>query len=471
MKIKIPAAILMMVMLSGCIHQLQRPFQSDDAGQPLQDWIKADLAPYLVDRLSEHPRFRDEPVLVVKLNGADVQADIDELTEGIRQEIRDALLDTPGITLPWRPGRKPSHHHRKLSAVDCRGIREANYYVGIETRRLPDGRHGVSVRALDIEGKEWVSGFGMSWQGQLTAAETESLKHSRLDEALRGLRVLPFNKGQTDLAADYLANNLSCLLRQQEQADGLMLYVDSQGAEDPSLPKLMELIGNNLSRYQEVGVTGNESEASLVLRGRIYPLQPDLQQVWIRLNPSQSGVHLAGMDTAAYFTMQTPDKHRISDSKDRKPLIARMALRKAPSTPGRGGRCPEGAADCHSLAVTTRNADQLFVIAHRPEAGVSLIYPGGCSSDSVERPAAKEKAYSLSTGAESGESTFYAIVVNGEQLGKRLGRHLSLLPEACVPGIGGLPHAEGLNDWLSGLDNLIADYPGQIAWAVQRGDR
>jgi len=471
MKIKIPAAILMAVMLSGCAHQSQRPFQPDDAGQPLQDWVKADLAPYLVDRLKEHPRFRDESVLVVKLNGADVQADIDELTEGIRQEIRDALLDTPGITLPWRPGRKPSRHHRKLSAVDCRGIREANYYLGIETRRLPDGRHSVSVRALDIEGKEWVSGFGMSWQGRLTAMERESLKHSRLDEALRGLRVLPFNKGQTDLAADYLANNLSCLLRQQAQANGLMLYVDPQDAKDPSLPKLMEMIGNNLSRYQEVGVTGNESEASLVLRGRAYPLQPDLRQVWIRLNPSQSGVHLAGMDTAAYFTAQTPKNHRISDSKDIKPSIGRMALRNAPLTPGGGGRCPGDADDCHSLAVTTRNADQLFVIAHRLEAGVSLIYPGSCSSEAVEKSAADEKVYRLATGTESGDPKFYAIAVNGEQLGKRLRRHLSLLPEACMPQAGNRHDAKGLNRWLSGLDSLIADNPDQIAWAVQRGVR
>ena len=100
-----------------------------------------------------------------------------------------------------------------------------------------------------------------------------------------------------------------------------------------------------------------------------------------------------------------------------------------------------------------------------------MIYPGSCSSEAVEKPAAEEKVYSLSTGTESGESTFYAIVVNGEQLGKRLGRHLSLLPEACVSGTGSLPDANGLNSWLSGLDSLIADHPDQIAWAVQRGDR
>ncbi len=100
-----------------------------------------------------------------------------------------------------------------------------------------------------------------------------------------------------------------------------------------------------------------------------------------------------------------------------------------------------------------------------------MVYPGSCGRDAVEKPAAEKKVYSLSTGAESGDSTFYAIVVNGEQLGKRLERHLSLLPEACVSGAGGLPDASGLNGWLSGLDSLIADNPDQIAWAVQRGVR
>ena len=471
MKMKIPTGFLMMVILSGCVPQLQRPFQPDGAEQSLQEWVKADLAPYLTDKLSEHPRFSKEPILVVKLDGADVQPDIDELTENMRLEIRDALLDNPGISLPWRPGRKPSRHHRRLSAVDCQGVREANYYLGIETRRLPDGRHNVSVRALDVEGKEWVSGFGMSWQGRLTAAETESLKRSRHDEALRGLRVLPFDPGQTDLAADYLANNLSCLLRQQEQAHELMIFVDSQAAEDPSLSKLMELVGNNLSRYQEVGVTGNASEASMVLRGRAYPLQPGLRQVWVRLNPRQSGEHLSGMDTAAYFRTYDPEDHRISESHARRPLIGRMRLRKTPSALVGEGRCPGVVADCHALIVTTRNADQLFVISHRPEKGVSLIYPGSCGRDAVATPPTGEKVYSLSTGPDPDDSDFYAIAVNGGALGNRLERHLNLLPEACTPGTGSLPDANRLNAWLSGLDSLMADNPDRIAWAVQRGIR
>ena len=470
MKMKIPTGILMMLILSGCIPQLQRPFQPDGTGQSLQEWIKADLTPYLTDKLSEHPRFRKEPILVVKLDGADVQPDIDELTENMRLEIRDALLDNPGISLPWRPGRKPSRHHRRLSAVDCQGVREANYYLGIETRRLPDGRHSISVRALDVKGKEWVSGFGMSWQGRLTAAETESLKRSRHDEALRGLRVLPFDQGQTDLAADYLANNLSCLLRQQEQAPELMIFVDSQAAGNPSLSKLMELVGNNLSRYQEVGVTGNESEASMVLRARAYPLQPGLRQVWVRLNPSQSGEHLSGMDTAAYFRTYDPEDHLSSESNVRRPLIGRIVLRKKPSTPGEG-RCPGAIADCHALIVTTRNADQLFVISHRLQKGVSLIYPGRCGRDAVGTTAVGEKVYSLSPGRDPDDSDFYAIAVNGGTLSKRLERHLNLLPEACVPGTGSLPDTNGLNAWLSGLDSLMADNPDQIAWAVQRGVR
>ena len=46
------------------------------------------------------------------------------------------------------------------------------------------------------------------------------------DEALRGLRVLPFSPDQIDLASDYLANNLSCLLQQQDQEELVIRDLD-----------------------------------------------------------------------------------------------------------------------------------------------------------------------------------------------------------------------------------------------------
>ena len=81
-------------------------------------------------------------------------------------------------------------------------IRDANYYIGIEITRSTGSEHRVAVRALDVQAGEWVSGFSQHWSGDLTAAELRALQVRRTDESLRGLRVLPFSAGQTDLAAN-----------------------------------------------------------------------------------------------------------------------------------------------------------------------------------------------------------------------------------------------------------------------------
>ena len=96
-----------------------------------------------------------------------------------------------------------------------------------EITRTTTAQFRVSVRALDVQAGEWVSGFSRNWSGSLTSAELRALQERRTDESLRGLRVLPFSTGQTDLAAAYLANNLSCLLRQQDVED-LTIRVEKQ---------------------------------------------------------------------------------------------------------------------------------------------------------------------------------------------------------------------------------------------------
>jgi hypothetical protein len=168
--------------------------------------------------------------------------------------------------------------------VQCGRIRDASYFIGIEIVRTATAQFRVSVRALDVRAGEWVSGFSQHWSGDLTASELRALQVRRTDESLRGLRVLPFSAGQPDLAATYLANNLSCLLRQQDVED-LNIKVETLASDQPQLRTLLQLIGNNLSRYREVQVTDAGRQANYVLRGETHMIQPGLYQVlvvWIR---------------------------------------------------------------------------------------------------------------------------------------------------------------------------------------------
>ena len=245
----------------GCAQQPTR--LSGDNDSSLQRWLDTELAPYLAEQLSQHPRFKGEPAILVRLDGPDIQPDIDGLTRNIRDQLMDSLLTDAGVRLPWQPQQQQAQHHRRLDQVQCGRIRDANYYIGIEITRTASAQYRASVRALDVRASEWVSGFGKHWSGSLTSSELRALQERRTDESLRGLRVLPFSSGHPDLAATYLANNLSCLLRQQDEED-LVIYVEKLKSDQPRLRTLLSLIGNNLSRYREVRVTDVKKRSELL---------------------------------------------------------------------------------------------------------------------------------------------------------------------------------------------------------------
>ena len=158
----------------GCAQQAKQPAQGEDAS--LQRWLDDELAPYLAQQLGQHPRFKGESVILVRLDGPDIQADIDGLTRSVRDQLMDSLLTDAGVRLPWQPQQPPAQHHRRLDQVECGRIRDANYYIGIEISRSATAQYRVSVRALDVRAGERVSGFGKSWAGDLTSGELRALQ-------------------------------------------------------------------------------------------------------------------------------------------------------------------------------------------------------------------------------------------------------------------------------------------------------
>ena len=86
-------AILYLLLTAGCSHDPLRPHGSSSS---LQHWVDTELAPYVAQQLGQHPRFMGEPVIIVRLDGDDIQPDIDGLTRRIRDQVMDRLLKTPG---------------------------------------------------------------------------------------------------------------------------------------------------------------------------------------------------------------------------------------------------------------------------------------------------------------------------------------------------------------------------------------
>ena len=124
-------ALLLLVV--GCSHN---PLRLEDNGGPsLQHWVDNKLSPYVSQQLGQHPRFKGEPVIVVRLDGDDIQPDIDGLTRSIRDQLMGSLLQTPGVNLPWQPQQQQAQHHRRLDQLQCGRSRDASYYIGIEIAR------------------------------------------------------------------------------------------------------------------------------------------------------------------------------------------------------------------------------------------------------------------------------------------------------------------------------------------------
>jgi hypothetical protein len=459
------------VLLAACSHAPPRGVQTEHSS--LQDWVENELSGYVTQQFSQHPRFKGQPVIIVRLEGDDIRPDIDGLTRGLRDRLMDSLLTSPGVLVPWQPQHPRAEHHRRLDQLQCGRQRDASYFIGIETTRTVNDRFRVSMRVLDVRAGEWVSGFTRQWTGDLTSSEMRALQTRRTDESLRGLRVLPFNSGQSDLAATYLANNLSCLLRKQDVED-LQIHVDVSKTDDARLQTLLGLIGNNLSRYREVQVTDERRQANYILRGELHSIQPNLFQVWVILHPVDSGMHLSGVDTATYLRVTPPvnepgERRMARDPVQYTPAIARMELVRHTNGGGYHTACEQGSRGCPVLELDVDSADEVLVIVHGIEDGISRL-SGRC--DLGNRPSGASDSYTFrypeARFSESDWPTLYAVAVRGSDTSRQLQRLRQELPDACSGSAGLAADTDTRNRWLDQLDRLIASHPTQAVWAARR---
>ncbi|QBQ55805.1 hypothetical protein [Nitrosococcus wardiae] len=274
----------------------------------LTQWVDTELVPYVARHLSQHPKFKNQSFLVVSIKGDDIQPEIDDLTRYVRDRMMGALLNTPGVNPLWRPATRPWQHPRRLADLSCGEFSQARYYIGVDIHSSPlDKTVEVSVRALDVHQKQWVSGFHQSWRGQLTRLQQEALSRRHKDLYLRGLRPLPFSAHQPDLLASYLAHNLSCLLRHSQLPEEVVIYAPPPPNENlPYFRTALDLVGHYLGRFHKVQVVSEPQQATVILESQVYSLHHNLYQVWVTLRHAQDRRYLPGTQTKAYVHLSQP---------------------------------------------------------------------------------------------------------------------------------------------------------------------
>jgi len=294
----------------------------------LKTWTEQELSPYLVKELTQHPTFKNEPIILVDIKGEQVESKIDQLTASIRDQMFNTLLENKGVNLIWQASTQGLQHHQRLQDLQCDATQKARFYIGFDLKAIPNNEYEFSVKALDpIEGR-WVDGFGKTWQGRLSADEIKQLDIYQTDDILRGLRPLPFTEQQMDLLANYLAKNVSCLL-QQSTTDNIIIYAENNKRQGAFMENTLALIVHYLSRFNTVQVVSNPDIANISLRLQSHKIDQALHQMWLVIEDKQTHENVRGMDTVAYVNL-SPEAFLVENTQSiqLKPILANPVLSK-----------------------------------------------------------------------------------------------------------------------------------------------
>jgi hypothetical protein len=458
--------------------------QSREKG--LDRWLDADLIPYVRQQLLSHPRFKNETVMFVIMRDNAPASNSNALALSLRDRLLASAVDTAGVSIGWQQGRKGAQLASRSN--DC--SRDAvHYYIGLELTQGLDSRYSVSVRALDLEDLNWVTGFGKRWQGRLSTIQRQAMRQRRVDETFLGARDVPFTLEQTDLLAAYLAHELSCTLRKQVAND----YVVVANVSDPAqsgLAGTIELIGNNLANEDALALTADASKTNAVMTGKAHRIDGVLFQYWLTVTPLDNVDDLAALSASAYIVLPNVDQikpktvARVATNPVRPtsvsiPNAGKDALidplRITASTSSSDCRGP-----CSLLSTRARVNSVVFFLQHQANHGLVRLSGNECRARTAAKIARGGEALSFPIAKTTTASrnwseiydwqlkpeldTYYAVVVTDAQVARQVANLFDSLPLRCSSSMRPGLDNDALREWLSEFAVLAARASQHMDW-------
>jgi hypothetical protein len=425
----------------------------------IEKWLAREAVPFVKTALLEHPRFKGETVMFVVLDDNATATTSNELALSLRDRLLDAALDTPGVTIAWRQGRSNAHHGTE--AIDCTRD-DVDYYIGIELSQQLDNSYSLSLRALDLQERSWISGFGTSWRGSLSMTQRRAYRHDKVDVTFLGARDVPFTSDQNDLLARYLAHELSCALLRETNGDYIIpadLSADSSAESADRVDNTIELVSNNIAANDAIELTADSRTANAEISGKAHQIDDQLFQYWLTVTPKGTDSELSSLSVSAYVLK--PD--------------ARYAVpaRTTVAMPGRQRGELIGRSSFSSDAV-------VFYIQNQPHLGLVRLDSGVCrdrtmamvvrAGDPIQFPV----TYAHSLNSETIDTdewyvtpirdTYYAIAISDEKAARRMANHLDSLPIRCGASTRRGLSGQALNEWLDEFAALAAASAQHIDW-------
>lgn len=454
----------------------------------LDHWMSRELTPYVAETLATYPRFKGASIRFVVMQDGKPQPSSNALALALRDRLQDALVDTPGIRIAWRPFQVEGKRDQGRAAIDCTAD-EVNYYVGLE---LTEGRNGVfrvAARALDLEERSWVSGFGKSWEGPLTTTQYRAYRRIETDDSFRGDRDVPYSESETDMLAAHLAHELGCTLLRQVSGEYVAQLPGADMAAAGS-DGLVELVSNNLAAYRALQITPHAGEANAQIEGKAHRVDDDLYQYWITVRPKDATGNLTSLSASAYVYLpdsymlaslvaDEPQPAMISDGK----LLASLQLVEVDAR--RHCRASGfGAGSCFALQARTSDDAVMFFVNHQLNNGLVRLSGGDCARRTSARVARADQSLRFGLPAESladgswlpatgwqpdpDADTYLAIAVSDSKAAHAVSQHLERLPRRCAAAVR--PGLEGpaLRRWLEEFGQIAQRWQSHVDWRAIR---
>ena len=491
---RLPHAIVLSLLLAVFAGDGHTASRNTD----LDSWLARDLLPYVRQQLTTHPRFRSESFRFVIMRDDSPQSEGSALAIGIRDRLRDSLINEPGIRVTWQADQPGVGLAAGSSGLDCTK-NQASYFIGIELDEDSPGQISVSVRALDIGERAWVPEFGRAWQGAINYGQRRELRIVAPDPTFRGERYAPWDSSETDLMAAHLAYELGCNLLRQTAGEYILAEMRSTPQSTTDNP-LVELVGNNLAGIPSLQFSSPDEAPNAAIEGKAHQIDDDLYQYWVTITPKDASSELVALSADAYIRI--PDDYiaaklvpeavyefpRVEDGFLSSLRIVqlshqRMCLsesRRFTGTADSGAHRRFAVEDCYALQLQSRDDAIVFFLNHQLNNGLVRLTDRSCSARSTPRIAKSNQDLrfplpleSLRSGswsvAESwslhpDKDTFYALASSNSKAGRALARHIEQLPSRCTASIrGGLEGAE-LRRWLEALDEIVDHWESEIDW-------
>lgn len=425
----------------------------------VENWLDQDLLPFLENRLGRHPRLKGQAFELVVIKDLQPEGRIDGLTAHFRQRIIDHLDDVPGANLALKAPAKPWLFRQHLREIACELEQNAQIQVTIEiARALIPGEIRIVVRAIDLLEKEWVRGFKKVWTGKPSARERQLIDQQVLDQNLIGSRAHPFQNDQPDLLASYLAERLSCMLKQTGERSIKLLLPRQTLERSKFFHATFELLDHYLSRFQEVKIVSQSASADVMLSSKIVPIKSGLYQISVLLNSVDDSIRILGLGSEAYvqlseFEIPNETKRKASLIKTFQ-LIAPLssndctglnAWKKGYVVLTKSSRLPsEG---CFAIRFKAAETGKLYLLSQTDDGRLIRLFPDSCDKLDVNRILKrgiirKDQLLHVPLFGRSSRGYFqldhsagvekvYAIVVNDRAIESKLNRLIKKVGDLC----------------------------------------